>query len=138
MKVWDAATGQEMLTLNGHTKIRLRVAFSPDGRRIASASGDKSLKVWDAGAGRELLTLRGHTAIVQGVAYSPDGRRIASTGYDGTVKLWDAVTGQEARTLAETLFSIRVWRTAPTADTSPPRAEVRRCRCGTRRLDRKF
>ena len=75
------------------------MAYSPDGRRIASASGDKSVKVWDAATGQEPLTLRGHTAIVQGVAYSPDGRRIASAGYDGTVKLWDAATGQEALTL---------------------------------------
>jgi hypothetical protein len=75
------------------------VAYSPDGRRIASASGDQSLKVWDAATGRELLTLRGHTASVQGVAYSPDGRRIASAGNDGTAKLWDAATGQEALTL---------------------------------------
>ena len=57
------------------------MAFSPDGRRIASASWDGTVKVWDAATGRETLTLRGHTDSF-GAAFSPDGRRIASASED--------------------------------------------------------
>ena len=61
MKVWDAATGQEILTLKGHTDAVTSVAFSPDGKRLASASSDQTVKVWDAATGQETLTLKGHT-----------------------------------------------------------------------------
>ena len=75
VKVWDAATGQETLTLRGHTDWVYSVAFSPDGSRLASASEDKTVKVWDAATGQETLTLKGHTGPVRSVAFSPDGSR---------------------------------------------------------------
>jgi hypothetical protein len=99
VRLWDAATGQEVLTLRGHSAAVQGVAFSLDGRRLASASQDGTVKLWDATTGQEVLTLRGHSAAVQGVAFSPDGRRIASASWDRTVKLWDATTGQERLTL---------------------------------------
>ena len=83
MKVWDAATGQEILTLKGHTGRVTSVAFSPDGKRLASASRDQTVKVWDAATGQETLTLKGHTDSVYSVAFSPDGKRIASASDDG-------------------------------------------------------
>jgi hypothetical protein len=95
VRVWDAQTGQEKLTLKGHTGGVLSVAFSRDGTRIASASGDNTVKVWGSSTGQEKLTLKGHTDLVSSVAFSPDGKRIASASGDRTVKVWDARTGQE-------------------------------------------
>jgi WD40 repeat protein len=72
--------------------------FSPDGKRLASASYDETVKVWDAQTGQELLTLKGHSGNVKSVAFSPDGsvafspdgHRLASAWHGGTLKIWDA------------------------------------------------
>ncbi len=99
VKVWDAATGEEVRTLRGHAKAILGVAFSPDGRRLASASDDHTVKVWDVASGTAVRTLAGHTDVVAAVAYQPGGRLLASASLDGTVRLWDAVTGAAVRVL---------------------------------------
>jgi WD40 repeat protein/serine/threonine protein kinase len=100
VKVWDAASGREILILSGHTARVDKVAYSPDGRRIASASHDGTVRFWDATSGQEVSTLRGHTGKrLLSVAFRPDGRRIASASDDQTVKVWDTTTGQETLTL---------------------------------------
>jgi WD40 repeat protein/DNA-binding SARP family transcriptional activator len=98
-KVWDAGTGQELLSLGGHADVVYKIAFSLDGKRLATASADKTAKIWDAVTGRELLTLRGHADVVRGIAFSPDGRRVATGSFDKTAKIWDSATGEELLTL---------------------------------------
>jgi WD40 repeat protein len=68
----------------------MSVCFSPDGRRLASASLDKTVKVWDAASGQETATLRGHTDSITSVCFSPDGKCLASASNDQTVKVCKA------------------------------------------------
>src|SRR5262249_21161789 len=70
----------------------LSVAFSPDGRRLATGGDQHTVKIWDVGTGQELQTLRGHRGAVYAVVFSPDpgGRWVASAGEDSTVKVWDS------------------------------------------------
>ena len=102
IKVWDIATGKQLLPLlEGHTGGVSSAAFSPDGQRIASASVDGTVKLWEAATGRELVTYKEHKAIsslagVMAVAFSPDGRWLASGDNRGGLVLRRAAMRQEA------------------------------------------
>jgi len=94
-RIWDAATGKELLALKGHTKWINAVAFSSDGKRLATASGDKTTKVWDTETGEEIATLIGHQTRVNAVVFSPDGKRLFTASDDSLVKVWDTTSGHE-------------------------------------------
>jgi WD40 repeat protein/tetratricopeptide (TPR) repeat protein len=100
---WRQSHDRGLQTFQGETDQVLSVAFSPDGRRLASGSLDGTVKVWDTATGQAKQTLHGHNGLVSGVAFSPDGKRLASCGgtpYEtGEVKVWDLATGREALTL---------------------------------------
>ncbi|KAH7020805.1 uncharacterized protein B0I36DRAFT_218298, partial [Microdochium trichocladiopsis] len=86
-------------TLEGHSLWLRSVAFAPDGRRLASGSGDKTIKVWNAQTGALLQTLEGHGGPVESVTFTPDGQRLASGSRDKTVKVWDTDTCALLQTL---------------------------------------
>ncbi|MCB0208003.1 MAG: PD40 domain-containing protein [Anaerolineae bacterium] len=88
------------LTLTGHADTIWDVTFSPEGKRLATASYDGTAKVWDVLSGQAVLTLTGHTNQVWGVAFSPDGTYLATTSVDKTIKLWNTATAEEVLTLS--------------------------------------
>jgi WD40 repeat protein/predicted Ser/Thr protein kinase len=95
VRVYDALSGKNVFTLRGHSARVVSVAFSPDGRRLASSSVDKAVKLWDLETGQEVLTLRGHSNLVGHVVFDPSGQRLASSSDDGTVQVWDATPLEE-------------------------------------------
>jgi WD40 repeat protein len=93
VKVWDAASGKELLRLPGHG----RAAWSPDGKLLAAPSAEekRAVKVWDAANGREVRTLRGHRDRAFQVAWAPDSHRLASSDFSSEVRVWDLAVPRE-------------------------------------------
>ncbi|WP_193943576.1 trypsin-like peptidase domain-containing protein [Sphaerospermopsis aphanizomenoides] len=94
---WSSST--LVNTLTGHSELVYSVAFSPDGKTLASGSGDNTIKLWDVATGKSIATLTGHSNSVISVAFSPDGKTLASGSLDNTIKLWDVATGKSIATL---------------------------------------
>jgi WD40 repeat protein len=97
VKVWDSRSGQELLTLKGHTHYVDSVVISSDGGRILCGNGDGRVTVWDGRSGQELLTLKGYTNGVSRMAISCDGGHIVcgSVDKDVTVQVWDIRFAQD-------------------------------------------
>ena len=86
--LYDAHTWDELFCLTGHTQPVASIAFSPDGKTLASASYDKTIRLWNTKTGEHKATLTGFLGTV---VFSPDGKTIATENYD-VIQLWDAVT----------------------------------------------
>jgi WD40 repeat protein/serine/threonine protein kinase/predicted Zn-dependent protease len=97
--IYEAATGRKIRAFGKHNGSIGGLAYSPNGRCLATCGGDATVKIWKEATGELLKTLRGHTGGVKDVVYAPDGRRLASAGSDKTIKIWDSETGQETLTL---------------------------------------
>jgi WD40 repeat protein len=98
VKLYDVATGRETLTFPGPKGGVNKVAFHPDGRRLAVA-GSEVVEVWDIVAHAKVYELGGHSNWIYGVAFSPDGKWLATGGWDRTIKLWDASSGAAGLTI---------------------------------------
>lgn len=88
VKLWDVASNRELAILEGHAGPIQSLAFSPDGRRLATGSEDHTVKLWDVATRQELLTLTGHTDTVRHIKFSAEGKILATVGDNNIVKVW--------------------------------------------------
>jgi WD40 repeat protein len=97
VRVWDVQTGRSWALRDEGGPAEFSVAFSPDGKTLASGGRNQMVRVWDVASGRLIRAQRGHEDLVRSVAFHPDGRTIISAGFDATIRFWDAATGRQAR-----------------------------------------
>ena len=117
IKIWDVSSivapgfspansarkggATRLKTLTGHKDCIYSVAWSPDGKLLASGSYDKMVKLWDVATGREVKNLQDHIDAVFAVAFSPDGKYLASGSQDRSVKIWNVASGERLYTLSD-------------------------------------
>ena len=98
-RIWNAADGRLLITLQGHTDKVNSAAFSPNGQLIVTSSDDKTARVWNGADGRLLFTLQGHSDRLTQATFAPDGRRILTTSHDHTARVWNVADGRLLATL---------------------------------------
>jgi eukaryotic-like serine/threonine-protein kinase len=95
VRIWDAATGEEIMSLKTRNRWLNYVNYDSTGKYIVSSALNNTIDIWDVASGENVMTLRGHHGSIQSAAFSTDGRRIISSGNDKTIKLWDVPSSPE-------------------------------------------
>ena len=104
--VWNAETGEKLLSFLANAAGVRKVIYSPDGRLLATGHEGETAKIWDASTGQELVSLPGHPVRVIALAFSPDGSLLVTSAFGGVVKVWDVATGKERYTLPSQISSV--------------------------------
>lgn len=99
VRVWDAASGQQLGTFPDEGKDVFGLALSPDGTKIALGNQDGEITLWDVASGKLLHRLSGHAGLVLRLAFSADGQQLASASFDRQAKVWDVSSGKEIVTM---------------------------------------
>ena len=114
--LWDAGDGRRTHVLRGHTGPIASIAFSPDGRRVLTASWDGTARIWDGDRGAS-LPLVGHSNVVSEAVFNNTGSSVMTSSWDGSLRLWDASTGALLRVYqdvapvgSEERISFMAWR----------------------------
>jgi WD40 repeat protein len=115
--LWDTETEKEIFVLRGHSDGVESVAFSPDGKTLASGAGDYTVRLWNADTGKKIYIFRGHSRYIDSVAFSPDGTTLALGSSDNTVRLWSVATGKEIAVLKGHSSDVRSVAFSPDGET---------------------
>ncbi len=130
VRVWNAGTGQTVLTLQGHTNAVIAVSWEPNGRLLASGGDDGTVRVWDADTGHPVRNPMEHTGDVKSVSWSSHGRHLASAGVGQTIRVWDAATGQSVHTILEHSGHVNSVSWSPDGSSWPRRRTIAPSGCG--------
>jgi WD40 repeat protein len=117
IRIWDLATGKELRRIVGHRQGITSLAFSPDGKSLASGGSDQIIRQWDAATGKELRQFKGHQSNVL-YLFFPNGKTLLSGSWDNTIRVWDVVRDTERRQFTvDRVYSVTISRDGKIAAT---------------------